>query len=785
MNNVTNPQTAVAAIGSGDVPPSGRKSETAEFNGSVSMDSEGKYDRILAGSTPGAAAEMIRKRLKGASSDPVTYQQDAAGFDFFMGGIPVARLQTYTDSSEGWHMTVHNVGRPFFGHVTEFFDEWYPSKYRRTIYAFAEHDSRQQNLFRTKAVGNSLKAAPNDHARFAQDLNDGAQIRSMLQRIFGGEGKRHVVQARFTVKYKFITLEDKKKIRVPDTMYTTFWVSDKKLFEYRADVEVRNEDGSAKKKTTLTQRIQANEDENAGRSTPNMAALAKFHAKNGKAFFSANALRKSGQLRADLYKVFPEFAPAGDDMRGPASPVKNVAEQFGRERAILALHSIYNDILGQDDTPHRRPRLAPKKYAIARATKEDRENRVRNMVHAQDDEARKDSRNMVVTLEEFKKLAGSVSVDDVRRLVKGDKTFESILTALETGDETDDQLYAAIYAVFNRYHINAPELPAASIGALVAPAFDGDAQYETFTNGTVTIKGRAAMEAMSGVFDDERYNYELAMEKWEKSNREYGALVSKIGEVKEVKRTHLLKSFKDGSEVGSGRRDKGYKGSFIIGGKTFVSKDSYLGRLVRQIRESATSRQIERAKKDKRSRQKNAVEAGRQDLADVERSEAKEKGGRRDERSSPRKGNAASEDSAAKITHEAVPDRLDVRKRSLGKDFDANDFYKVCMDEKGTPRSTLEKYAHKHVTLFAQKGWDHNDNPKIVLMLQAIEERGLTLPADYKPKSKKASKPRGQKKQHGNGGGRNGGSARPKRNGGYSRKNAPQTGSTSGLGNSS
>ena len=273
------PNTAAAANGSGDVSPDGREAATAR-KGSDSMDSEGKYDRTLRGFTPRGAAEMIRKRLTGAGSVPVTCQADASGFDFFIGGIPAARLQVYSDDPSDWHVDVYNVGRPFTGVAAKFLNEWRAGSYRRVRYVFARHDSTQPNMFTTKAVGNSLKAAPNMHAKFKEDLNDGAQICAMLQRLFGGSAKRHVVQARFTVKF------GSKKRGVPDRMISTFWVSDKKLFEYRGDVEVLNEDGTAKAKTTLTQRIKACQDDSEKRSTPNMAELAKFHAKNGKAFFS-------------------------------------------------------------------------------------------------------------------------------------------------------------------------------------------------------------------------------------------------------------------------------------------------------------------------------------------------------------------------------------------------------------------------------------------------------------------------------------------------------------------
>lgn len=768
------------------------------------MDSEGKYDRLLRGSTPRAAAEMIRRRLaKGAGSDPVTYQEDARGFEFYAGGIPAARLQTYSGDPGDWHVDVYNAGRPFLGHPATFLSEWNPGSYRRARYAFAFHDADLPNMFTTKAVGNNLRNAPNKHASFKDDLNDGAQICAMLQRLFGGDKKRHVVQARFTVKF------GSRRNGVPDRMYTTFWVEDKKLFEYRRDVEVKNPDGSTRTKTTLTQRIKANEDDCLERGTPCVSALARFHAKNGKAFFSIGALRRSPQMCDDLYEVFPQYAASSAPRT--ASPVKIDPSQFQRERAEYTLHAIYADILGADDTPHRRVRSAPRKAAVARTSREEKTRMLVERLRRQDaDEAKKRQDDAsrepkVLSWAEFLEQYGPQSADNAQASAKawarakGDKDLENMLAALEKDHGGNNMLYTAILSVLNGFRVNPPACPAASIGALIAPAFDGKMPHgdgATFANWTVTVKGAAAFEALSGVFDDARAEYKYAMEDWKSAAKDYAKFCTVTGQVREYRRNHRLMALDSDSEVGSDRHDEGYKGSFRLGGTTFVAANSYMGKYLRERREAMSSRQIEKAKKDKRDGQKSAVEAGRKYLADAEREEAKQRsrGKRRDARSAPAKSSAGSKSSTGKSTagedraangmHEVVPDELDVRKRSLGKNFDAGEFYKVCMDPKITPKSTLEKYAHKHVTFFEEKKWDYMDNKKIVLMLRAIKKRGLVLPADYQPgKPKKASKPRGQKKQHNgkNNSGAGNGAGRPRR-GGYSRKNAPQTGSTSGLG---
>ena len=70
-------------------------------------------------------------------------------------------------------------------------------------------------------------------------------------------------------------------------------------------------------------------------------------------------------------------------------------------------------------------------------------------------------------------------------------------------------------------------------------------------------------------------------------------------------------------------------------------------------------------------------------------------------------------------------------------------------------------------------------------MVNAIKARGGTLPEDYVPKQKtgRRQRPRGEKRQHNNNNDAGSGGRKPKR-ASYSRKNAPQTGSTSGLGSS-
>lgn len=800
-------KTAAAATGRGEVSPSGRRAATAKCTGSDSMDTEGKYGRIVAGATPRGAANMIRRRLSGASSDPVTWQQDASGFEFYIGGIPVARLVASSDDSREWYVDAYNVGRPFCGHAAEFLDTWSPARYVRACYTFAFHDAGAPNTFRVKAHGNSLKAAPGKHVEFKDDLNDGAQIRAMIQRLFGGDKKRHVVQARFTVKF------GSRKNNVPDRMYTTFWVEDKMLYEYRRDVEVKNDDGTVREKTTLMQRIEANDENNAERDMPCVSALARVHARNGKTFFTAAGVRHNEQLRDDLFRILPSQYAQG----APDKNDRNDDARFAAERAMYALNAFYADVLTADDVPVRRVRRAPRSAAVAKTPRDKLAGRALHRVHAQDAAAVKKT-GRVFSYDEFLEAHGAVSGAEVRKLVKGDKQFEWIVGELIEGAETVEPIYQAIYAVFSGYRINPPPCPQPSIGSFVSAmrpqeeeddvvAFDNSiyrnevfgapmpqqpqGDDEVFECGPMRIRGMPMLECMSGFTDDvPRFEYDEKAEEWEKVHGRYNQLVRTMNKVRDARNSHLFDAVDDDDEkVGTGKRDKGYKGSFRLGDAMFVSSQGKLGQFI------LTSRQIEKAKQSERSAKENAVKAGKNDLAKAERSEA---GGKRDGGRSAHRG-PAGKDAApatgdkgrakAPVPVVKVPVELDVWKRTHGEKFDANKFQKVC---ELTERETLEKATWKHVAFFRMNGWDYRENRKVSVMLHVIKKKKWRNPVEYEEyrktrTSSKSSRPRGQKRQHNGNSSANGprSAGKPKAKNSSSkgnRKKMPQTGSIPGLG---
>ena len=181
-----------------------------------------------------------------------------------------------------------------------------------------------------------------------------------------------------------------------------------------------------------------------------------------------------------------------------------------------------------------------------------------------------------------------------------------------------------------------------------------------------------------------------------------------MNRVREARDTHLFDAVDDDDEkVGTGKRDKGYKGSFRIGDAMFVSGQSKLGQLI------LTSRQIEKAKQSRRTAKENAVKAGKNDLAKAERSEA---GGKRDGGRSAHRGPAGKDAAPATVDKGRakapspvvkVPVELDVWKRTYGEKFNANKFTEVC---KLTERETLEKATWKHVAFFTKNGWDYRAN---------------------------------------------------------------------------
>ena len=803
-------KTAAAAPGRGEVSPSGRRAAAAKCTGSDSMDTEGKYGCIIAGATPRGAANMIRQRLSGASSDPVTYRQDASGFEFYIGGIPVARLLAGSDDTREWYVDCYNVGRPFAGHAAEFLDKWSPAKYVRACYTFAFHDSSAPNTFRVKAHGNSLKVAPNKHAEFKDDLNDGAQIRAMIQRLFGGDKKRHVVQARFTVKF------GSRKNDVPDRMYTTFWVEDKMLYEYRRDVEVKNADGTAREKTTLMQRIEANDENNAGRGMPCVSALARVHARNGKTFFTSAGVGRNEQLRDDLFRILPaQYAQAAPDKHGDGST-------FAAERAMYALNAFYGDVLTADDVPVRRVRRAPRSAAVAKTPRDKLAGRALHRVQAQDATAGKKT-GRVFAYTEFLEAHGAVSGAEARKLVKGDKQFEWIVSELVEGGETIEPIYQAIYAVFSGYRINPPPFPQPSLGGFVSALQPQEEEEEeecvVFDNsiyqneqfgapmpqqqqrqgddeviecGPMRIRGAPMLECMLSVSNVPRSEYDAKAEEWEKVHGRYNQLVRTMNKVREARDTHLFDAVDDDDEkVGTGKRDKGYKGSFRIGDAMFVSAQGKLGQLI------LTSRQIEKAKQSRRTAKENAVKAGKNDLAKAERSEAgNERNGGRSAQRGPAGKDAApatGDKGRAKAPSPVVkvPVELDVWKRTYGEKYDANKFTEVCML---TERETLEKATWKHVAFFTKNGWDYRTNRKVSVMLHVIKKKEWRTPAQYEEyrktrTSSKSSRPRGQKRQHGssnnnsgNSGPRSAGKPKAMNSSKGNRKKMPQTGSIPGLG---
>lgn len=826
MNIELNPtNTAAAAKSSGDVPSqSGRKaSDAADVIGSVSMmDTEGKYDRLLAGSTPRAAAEMIRKRLNGACTDPVRYEEDATGFDFYIGGIPSARLQVYSkDNSSEWHVDAYNVGKPFTGTAANFLNTWYPGRYRRSLYAFAFPKPREQKKVDQKRkyveFGNSLKCAPNRHARLHEDLNDGAQIRTMLQRVFGGKAKRHVVQARFM--YKF----GNEKKGIPDRVISTFWVEDKKLFEYRRDVEVKDADGNPRKHTTLTQRLAANDRENEGNGMPRMAALARFHAKNGRAFFSEGALMRSDALCNDLYEVFPQYAPKSGNEAVAPTPVSDEAAQFSRQRAVYALHAVYSDFLAADDQPKKRTRKAPSSWAIAKTSREEKA-RMQALVNAQKNEARTRA-TTTVSYEEFLKALPSDPMAELEKL-EAFQEFEGVFEALKH-DRDEELLYTAAYAVFKGYHVSMPEYPAANIGALVSrtlkPADDADrflseaapsswgsapGEYETTldmpeearnTAGLISLDDKVA-ECVRVQAARECSAYESMVKNWDDANKDYPELAAYIGDVRDA----LL----DADDLVAG--GAGSTKTIRIGGARFVRADSALGqlaarhermvetaRLAREATNATEKRSIDTAKQTKRDQQKKAVEAGKRDLANAEADASGKRHRVRDSRGRFAKKGSAEDASAeddetgkkakvsAKSQIKKVPVEIDPWCRALGPNFSRANFIAACRNREAYTLKSLEKAAYKHVSHFESRGWEWKKNPKITAMIRVIEEAEGVTPDKYKPaKSARSGRPRGQKRQHNNNG--SSGSAdgqKPKRDG-YSRKHAPQTGTTSGLGNS-
>ena len=818
------------------------------------MDTEGKYDRLLAGSTPRAAAEMIRKRLNGACTDPVTFQEDATGFDFYIGGIPSARLQVYSkDNSSKWYADVYNVGQPFTGTAAELLNTWYPGKHRRSLYAFAfpkpreqkkqkeggkkqkEGGKKQKGKRKYVVFGNSLKCAPNHHARLHQDLNDAAQIRTMLQRLFGGDAKRHVVQAR--LMYKF----GNEKKDIPDRIYSTFWIADKKLFEYKRDIEVKDADGNPRKHTTLTQRLAANDRENEQNSRkdernsrkderncmPRMAVLARFHAKNGRAFFSEDALMRSDALCNDLYEVFPEYAPMSDEAVAP-TPVSNSATQFSRQTAVYALHAVYADFLGSDDRPQKRRRTASKSFVVAKTTKAEKESRLLARIRAQAEEARTRATTTTISYQEFLKALPSDPMAELEKL-ESFQEFEGAFEALKQGRD-EELLYTAAYAVFKGYRVSLPASPEASIGAIVAsslkeptredsrflseaaPSSWGSApgEYETtldmpdtpagagVTVGLITLDGRIA-ELTRADAAKERDAYKSMEAAWEDANKDYPELAACIGDVQDA----LLDA--DDIIAGGAHSAKTYR----IGGARFVHADSALGRLAaqhertvetarmaREATNATAARRIDNAKQSKRDQQKKAAAADKSTLSNAEADAGGKRHRVRDSRGRFAKKGSAEDDSAkddrtdkkakdeVKSQIKKVPIEIDPWCRALGPNFSRAGFINACRNEEAYPLKSLEKAAHKHVSFFESRGWEWKKNPKITAMIRVIQEREGVTPDKYKPaKSARRGRPRGQKRQHNNGGSGSAGGQKPKRDG-YSRKHAPQTGTTSGLGNS-
>ena len=774
---------------------------------------------------------MIRKRLNGACTDPVTFQEDATGFDFYIGGIPSARLQVYSkDNSSEWYADVYNVGQPFTGTAAELLDTWYPGKHRRSLYAFAfpkpreqkkrKEGGKKQNEKRKYVVyGNTLKCAPNRHARLHQDLNDAAQIRTMLQRLFGGDAKRHVVQAR--LMYKF----GNEKKDIPDRIYSTFWIADKKLFEYKRDIEVKDADGNPRKHTTLTQRLAANDRENEGNGMPRMAALARFHAKNGRAFFSEGALMRSDALCNDLYEVFPEYAPKSGKAVAP-TPVSDSAAQFSRQNAVFALHAVYHDYLGYYVKQEKR--RTSKSFVVAKTTRAEKESRLMARIRAQVEEAGTRATTTTISYQEFLKALPSDPMAELEKL-EAFQEFEGAFEALKQGRD-EELLYTAAYAVFKGYRVSLPASPEASIGAIVAsslkeptredsrflseaaPSSWGSApgEYETtldmpdtpagagVTVGLITLDGRIA-ELTRADAAKERDAYKSMEAAWEDANKDYPELAAYIGDVRDA----LLDA--DDIIAGGAHSTKTYR----IGGDRFVHADSALGRLAaqhertvetarlaREATNATEKRRIDTAKQTKRDQQKKAVEADKRNLSNEEADAGGKRHRVRDSRGRFAKKGSAEDDSAkddrtdkkakdeVKSQIRKVPIEIDPWCRALGPNFSRAGFINACRNEEAYPLKSLEKAAHKHVSFFESRGWEWRKNPKITAMIRVIEEKEGVTPDKYKPaKSARRGRPRGQKRQHSSGGSGSAGGQKPKRDG-YSRKHAPQTGTTSGLGNS-
>lgn len=828
-----------AAHGRGGGMPSGRKAGSASNIGSDPMSYEDTRVR-LGRDTPGAAAQRICKRLQGACNDPVKYERKGDAYEFTVNRMPVATLVAYSDSADGYYVDVYQMGRTGPCTYIEFMDSWYPNKHPRKYFSFAVHSPNKPIQSYTKRESYKMRAAPKMHAMFPQELNDGPVIRNYLQSMFGN--KLDVVHARFTVKYvnqsekgepgvvavvekRNTNKKAEKKIKYV-RMYTTFWVSNKMLYAYDRNIKVEGADGSAVKNPTFTERLEANDAANAERNMPRMAPVARLVAQRGGVAFTEDTLRESRELCNSFFDVVPQYAGGSDGTGRRACNVETDREQTLTGRAVYALHAFYHDVLSADDTPKRRVRRAPRaEAAAAEAKPKGRDACTDTLQRHDDDAAATANRTTVVSYQEFMELVDAEPNADMTKLPRYKEVFAPIAGALRAEGMEESELYMAMFAVANRYHVNTDVPPKASIGAMMSPAFNdtprffseaapsswGSApgEYETtlemdsdapvggsFTNGTVTI-GNSILETLSAPIRDERDEYERNMAAWERVNMSCARLAAVIGKVRHMAFTNEFRS-------SFSNDDKKYNAdTVVVGGVTFANKKTKAGRLIAKIVEADSSRMIELAKKGKRDSQKDTVKADKQQLADAEAGAGSGKG-RKGRKRSARNAGAAKDAAADKADgsdsegegecesikvsdNTVVPVRLDVMCRALGPNFRRGVFKKVC---EATKRATLEKFAHKHVTFFESKGWDCNENKKIVIMLSVIKENGWTLPADYKPKAKsgKPGRPRKAKKQHANRAGAGNGAAsggRRAANNGFNRKHAPQTGSTSGLGNSS
>ena len=733
------------------------------------MDSENRC-RSLAGLTPGAAADMICKRLKGASTDPVTRKENAGGYTFYQCRIPVAIVQACPGAPDAWYINVFNLGPEYTATVAEFLAEWTRTRHPRTLYSFAVHDAKNPILSKTVRKSNDLGkgSVPRMHARFGAALQKGAAICNHLQSLFSA---RQVVHARFTVKF------GSKRKGTPDTMYTTFWLSDKKLYEYHDDIEVADADGNAVDKPTFMQVLEANDAVNAERFMLRVSPLARLKARRGGKSVSINAksIAESAELRAVFLEAVPNAGRAGR-ITTPTH-VRSSEEKFEAEGALCRLHAFYHDVLSADDVPRRRVRTAPRWAAQAVAKTPAAKDADGAAMRCQAEAEAVERRVKVVRFEDL---------DDLFAAVKD----ESISTEADRAE----------YLVHNGYHVNAPTQPSASMGAFIsrmgAAVQDDDAGREdaeavagfenatygrdedeyyvvlqaeqaaeatattattsVYANGYVTIVGEDAMRAISEHIGQEAGEYEMAMIDHEEEMQAYYSLSRLMGDV----RMKIRLEWDDEDED----EDEGYRrrSSARIG---YVSADSRLGQYLlqkkRSAEESPSSRDIGKLKAAARASKAKAAASGDKPQFYCERDskgrfvkkskDANKNGTSTSSSKDAAKNNGRDGQRREKIVKVEAKD--DIWSRSKGEGFSRANFATICSKNK---LKDVEKAAYKHTEFFKSKGWDVSKNPKITIMVNFIRAKNGTLPEDYeskygKPQDKPKNgrqRPRGQKRQH-------------------------------------